>query len=48
MHNVFKLTNYKTAAAQADIIALLVAHDEFRSLDISEDRIILDFCGINI
>ena len=45
-HNVFKLTNYKTAAQQADIIAFLVAHDEFKTLAIPEDKVILDFCGI--
>ena len=33
-HNVFKLTNYKTAASEADIIAFLVAHDEFKNLRI--------------
>ena len=30
-HNVFKLTDYKTAAEEADIIAFLVAHDEFKN-----------------
>lgn len=45
-HNVFKLTNYKTAVAEADIVALLVAHDEFKILDISSNKVILDFCGI--
>jgi UDP-N-acetyl-D-mannosaminuronic acid dehydrogenase len=43
---VFKLTNYKTAAQQADIIAFLVAHDEFKDLEISSDKVVLDFCGI--
>ena len=33
-HNVFKLTNYKTAAEEADIIAFLVAHDEFKDIEI--------------
>lgn len=45
-HNVFKLTDYKTAAAEADIIALLVAHDEFKTLEIDSNKVILDFCGI--
>ena len=45
-HNVFKLTNYKTAVEKADIIALLVAHDEFKRLDIESNKIVLDFCGI--
>ncbi|WP_090247659.1 UDP-N-acetyl-D-mannosamine dehydrogenase [Lishizhenia tianjinensis] len=45
-HNVFKLTDYKTAVEKADIIALLVAHDEFKGMDISEDKVVLDFCGV--
>jgi len=45
-HNVFKLTDYKTAAQEADIIAFLVAHDEFKKLMLSEDKYVLDFCGI--
>ncbi|WP_068471677.1 UDP-N-acetyl-D-mannosamine dehydrogenase [Saccharicrinis aurantiacus] len=44
-HNVFKLTNYKVAIEKADIIAFLVAHDEFKTL-IVNDKIILDFCGV--
>ena len=45
-HNVFKLTDYKTAVAEADIIALLVAHDEFKSLSFNSSKVVLDFCGI--
>ena len=45
-HNVFKLTDYKMAATEADIIVFLVAHDEFKFLDISADKKIIDFCGI--
>ena len=45
-HNVFKLTDYKTAASEADIIAFLVAHDEFKTIEITEDKVLLDFCGI--
>jgi UDP-N-acetyl-D-mannosaminuronic acid dehydrogenase len=46
-HNVFKLTNYKTATEEADIIVFLVAHDEFKTLELSSDKVVLDFCGIN-
>ena len=46
-HKVFKLTDYKTAIAEADIIAFLVAHDEFKNIKIQEDKRVLDFCGIN-
>ena len=45
-HKVFKLTDYKQATEQADIIAFLVAHDEFKSLDIPKDKVVLDFCGV--
>jgi UDP-N-acetyl-D-mannosaminuronic acid dehydrogenase len=45
-HKVFKLTNYKEAVEKADIIAFLVAHKEFKNLDISNNKIVLDFCGI--
>lgn len=46
-HSVFKLTSYEEAVKKADIIAFLVAHDEFKSLKISADKWVLDFCGIN-
>jgi len=38
-HNVFKLTDYKLAADKADIIVFLVAHDEFKTLEINENSI---------
>ncbi len=46
-HKVFKLTDYKEAAEKADIVVFLVAHDEFKTLDLSKDKVVLDFCGIN-
>lgn len=46
-HHIYKLTNYKTAAQKADIIAFLVAHNEFKSLEIASDKVVLDFCGVN-
>ncbi|WP_430974577.1 UDP-N-acetyl-D-mannosamine dehydrogenase [Sunxiuqinia rutila] len=45
-HSVFKLTNYQEAYEKADIIAFLVAHDEFKTLEYSADKVILDFAGI--
>jgi len=45
-HQVFKITNYKDAADKADIIVFLVAHDEFKTLNISSDKVVLDFCGV--
>ena len=45
-HSVYKLTGYKEAINKADIIVFLVAHKEFLGLNISNEKIILDFCGI--
>lgn len=45
-HKVFKITNYKEAFEKADIVAFLVAHKEFKTLALSQDKIILDFCGV--
>ena len=45
-HPVFKLTNYEEAYGKADIVAFLVAHNEFKALPWKEDKVILDFCGI--
>jgi len=46
-HNVFKLTEYKVAIEKADIIVFLVAHTEFKNLNTSRGKLVLDFCGIN-
>ena len=45
-HHVFKLTPYRQAYAEADIVVFLTAHTPFKSLPWSEDKKILDFCGI--
>ncbi|WP_027394472.1 UDP-N-acetyl-D-mannosamine dehydrogenase [Aquimarina latercula] len=45
-HTVFKLTDYKEAANKADIVVYLVAHKEFKSLELSKDKVVLDFCGV--
>ena len=45
-HNLFKLTNYNEAIEKADIIAFLVAHDEFKELNTMGNKVVLDFCGI--
>lgn len=45
-HNVFKLTDYKEAYEKADIVVFLTAHTPFKSLPWSDDKVILDFCGI--
>jgi UDP-N-acetyl-D-mannosaminuronic acid dehydrogenase len=46
-HKVFKLTTTQEAVDNSDIIVYLVAHNEFKNIITSDDKIILDFCGIN-
>lgn len=45
-HPYYKITDLDKAIVKADIIALLVAHNEFKTLNITEDKIVLDFCGV--
>jgi len=45
-HSIFKLTEFEYAVKNADIIAFLVAHRQFKSLQISNEKIVLDFCGV--
>ena len=45
-HKVFKLTDYKEAIEKADIVALLVAHNEFKELNFNDNQTVLDFCGV--
>ncbi|MDA8874185.1 UDP-N-acetyl-D-mannosamine dehydrogenase [Winogradskyella sp.] len=45
-HKVIKLTNYNEAAKKADIIVFLVAHDEFKTLKFTSNKVVLDFCGV--
>ena len=45
-HNVFKLTDYKAAYENADIVVMLTAHSQFKSLPYDDSKVILDFCGI--
>lgn len=45
-HQIYKLTDYKKAVKKADIIAFLVAHEEFKNLTIAEEKVVLDFCGV--
>ena len=44
-HSVYKLTHYKTAYEKADIVAFLVNHREFASLNYRDDVKVFDFCG---
>ena len=45
-HSIFKLTEPEHAVKNADIIAFLVAHNQFKKLQISSEKIVLDFCGV--
>lgn len=45
-HPYYKLSKIEEAIEKADIIALLVAHKEFKDIHIPEGKQILDFCGV--
>ncbi|MBR4989164.1 MAG: UDP-N-acetyl-D-mannosamine dehydrogenase [Bacteroidaceae bacterium] len=45
-HKQFKLTPYQEAFDKADIVVMLTAHDQFKTLPYDDSKIILDFCGI--
>lgn len=45
-NKIFKLTEYKEAIDKADLIAFLVAHNEFKGLSIPQNKVVLDFCGV--
>ena len=42
----FKLTPYQEAFDKADIVVMLTAHDQFKTLPWDDSKITLDFCGI--
>jgi UDP-N-acetyl-D-mannosaminuronic acid dehydrogenase len=42
-HKEFEIVDYKEALQKADITTFLVAHKEFKELDVKTD---LDFCGV--
>jgi UDP-N-acetyl-D-mannosaminuronic acid dehydrogenase len=46
VHDFFDLTNLKQAIKLCDIIVILVKHDEFKSLVLNENQLLIDFCGI--
>ena len=45
--DVFNTDSRAAAIQNADIVVLLVAHDEFKSLSFDSNKVILDFCGIS-
>ncbi len=42
-HDEFEIVDYKDAIEEADVVAFLVGHKEFKDLKIKTD---LDFCGL--
>lgn len=46
-NKVFKLTSTNEAIEKADVVVFLVAHKEFKNIHIKNDKIVLDFCGVN-
>lgn len=45
-HNVFKITDFKEAYEKADIVVFLVAHKEFKTLELNPAKLVLDFAGV--
>ena len=45
-HPYYKITSVQKALEKADIVAFLVAHNEFKQLAVGDDKVILDFCGV--
>jgi UDP-N-acetyl-D-mannosaminuronic acid dehydrogenase len=44
--HAIKITESAQAIKSADIIVFLVSHSGFKSLELPEDKIVLDFCGV--
>src|SRR5690554_3951771 len=47
-HAYYKITDMRFAVEQADIVVFLVAHNEFKELEIPADKVVLDFCGVRV
>jgi UDP-N-acetyl-D-mannosaminuronic acid dehydrogenase len=45
-HPKYTLTDYQKAFSTADIVVMLTAHKPFKDLQWTDDKVILDFCGI--
>ena len=41
-HKIFKLTDFNEASEKADIIVFLVAHNEFKKIEINTTKVILE------
>jgi UDP-N-acetyl-D-mannosaminuronic acid dehydrogenase len=45
-HPSIVITEYNEAIAKSDIIVFLVAHKQFKGLNIPADKVIIDICGV--
>lgn len=45
-HTYYKITDAKYAVDSADIVVFLVAHSEFKKIEIPAGKVVLDFCGV--
>lgn len=45
-HKKFEISNYFDAINNSDIVVFLVAHKEFKNLEIDLSKTVLDFCGV--
>ena len=45
-HAYYKITALEEALEKADVIAFLVAHNQFKKLAFRNDQVVLDFCGV--
>ena len=45
-HAYYKITSMDEAVEKADIVAFLVAHNEFKTLNVPAGKVVLDFCGV--
>ena len=45
-HPIYKLTDFQDACDKADIIVFLVAHNEFKKINLDKEKISLDLCGV--
>ena len=45
--SIYEIESIEKALSCADIVVWLVAHDEFKNKEISENIIEIDLCGLN-
>lgn len=45
-HKTLKITDYHEAVNKADIVVFLVAHKEFKNIQVPGNKILIDICGV--